>query len=65
MEVINILQALGTIIIGFILVKILSRYVNKLKETKAFKQLIKHSQYNTAIIWYISYFLKLKFNLPS
>jgi len=59
MEVTNILLAIGTIIIGLILVRIMSRYINKLKETKAFKQLIKHSNYNTAIVWYISYFLKL------
>ena len=59
MEVINILLAVGTIIAGLIFVRVMDRYINRLKETKAFKQLIKHSDYNTAIIWYIFYFIKL------
>jgi len=59
MELINLLYALTTIIIGVIIVKLISRYVDKLKNSKSFKQLINKSGYNTAILWYISYFIKM------
>lgn len=51
--------ALGTIIIGSIIIKVLSKYVDKLKDTKVFKQLVKASGYSVAIVWYISYFFKM------
>lgn len=59
MELINILLALGTIIIGVIIVKIISYYLTKFKKSKAFKFLIKDNSYNEALIWYLSYFIKL------
>lgn len=53
------LQAGLTIIIGVIIVQVVSKYVEKIKGTKKFKQLIKNNPYNAAITWYLSYFVKL------
>jgi len=59
MEITNILYALATIIVGVVFVQLISKYVNRLKDSKSFKHVISKSGYNTAILWYISYFIKL------
>jgi small conductance mechanosensitive channel len=59
MELINIALALGTIIIGVIIMNLLSKYVNKIRKNKAFNYIIKDNSYNEAILWYTSYFIKL------
>lgn len=59
MELINLLQAFLTVVIGVIVIQVITKYVEKIKSTKKFKQLIKNNPYNAAIIWYFSYFIKL------
>ncbi|MFA5406658.1 MAG: mechanosensitive ion channel domain-containing protein [Candidatus Nanoarchaeia archaeon] len=59
MDITNIILALSTIIIGVIIVKLLSKYTGRIKDTKAFKSLIKNSGYSEALLWYSSYFIKL------
>jgi len=58
-EITNIIYAFATIVIGVIIVRITSRYAVKLKDSKAFKALIKHSDYSEAVLWYLTYFIKL------
>jgi small-conductance mechanosensitive channel len=59
MDVKNIILALSTIVIGSLIIKLSSKYFNKIKETKAFNELIKRSSYSEAITWYFTYFIKV------
>ena len=59
MELTNIIYALIVIITGVSLVKLTSKYINKVRDNKAFKELIKKNSYSEAVLWYASYFIKL------
>jgi len=59
MEATDLVLSIVTIVLGVAIINRLSKYVNKIRDSKTFKSVIKESGYSEAILWYFTYFVKL------
>ncbi len=59
MDLMNFALAFLSLIVGSLIVRFFSRYLNGLRDNRLFKQFIKGSGYSEVFLWYASYFIKV------